>query len=177
MTEEYTLINIPSHRNISHILNVMCSLSDKENQIVALIKDFYRDPETKIYYENGIKIALVGSELLKNMKNKQLNFSIYTYSKDQFPNLEKCVPHFFFPPEKNNSSMLREKMELFTNFGIIPENSWHINTKKGICEFDENIPLKTRLKIKIILDSPFTFRVSWCRKNVFFKHKTKACSH
>lgn len=172
MSEEYTLITIQTEKNIKSLCKLLNSLTDENNQIVVIVKDFYRDPSTKVYYENGLKIALVHNRLIEKIKNTDLVFNIYEFTRDQLPNPKNSVPHYFFPnsnesKDYKNANKMEEKLTLFQQFGILPKNSWRINKDKGICEFNRKVSIETRLMIKIILDNPFMFRVSWCRKRLF----------
>ena len=53
---------------------------------------------------------------------------------------------------------------------IINRNDWYIHDL-GVCEFSNNVDELTKIMIKIIIDLPTEFRVSWCRKSLYSRIK------
>ena len=172
MSEEYDLFIIESEMNINRIFTFLNEHSDVDNSIIVIVKDFYRDPNTKEYFENGLKLAILHISLFKNLRKIKTGFKIskYVIRPDQYHNVKNSAPHFYYPcDDKRNNDVVMRKMKCFSDFGLIDKESWFIHEQYGVCEFSSSISRKKRIMIKLILDSPRDFRVSWCRLKLFNK--------
>lgn len=69
----------------------------------------------------------------------------------------------YFPNYKKNSEIMAYKLNYLAKMGIIPKNCWTIN-KSQVTFNDSLVDLSTKLMVKIFLDDPDQFRVSWMRK-------------
>lgn len=167
---KYNLFTIETNLGINDLINFLETFCRCDDQIVSVIKDFYRDPETREYYENGKKLAILDEELFKVVKT-HISIEKYKIGREHYANKNSSVMHFYYPLSKDydNNKLLSKKMECLSSFGIVSRNDWYIHKNEGICEFSTNVDAKTRIILKLILDSPSDFRVSWCRLKLFQK--------
>lgn len=171
---EYDLYIVETSMKIANLVEFLENFCDGEEQIVSIVKDFYRDPNTKKYYETGRKICLIDNNLFiklkKSKKSKEvMKIRKYELRYEHFSNGSTSTMHFYYPlsDKRNNNEIIRNKLECFCNFGILSNEDWFIHEKQGVCEFSPNVDDRTRAIIKLIVDSPTEFRVSWCRKKLF----------
>lgn len=167
---KYNLFMIETGMEIRDLISFLEKFCRSDDQIVSIIKDFYRDPVSREYFENGKKLAIIDEELFKNCRNR-IKIMRYRIGKEHWANKNTSVMHFYYPLSEScdNNRILTKKLECLASFGILSQNQWYIHKNEGVCEFSNNVDNRVRLMIKLILDSPSDFRVSWCRNKLFDK--------
>lgn len=106
----------------------------------------------------------------------------YVIKKEDFSHCRSSVSHYYFPCDSKdkNIKIFEEKMKLMEKLGIITGQDWFLHKldlryttedKKihCICEFSKKVCIITRIKMKLIFDTPSQFRISWCRHSLFDK--------
>ena len=174
----YDLYIINTSKNIRKILDILGEITDNEMQVGPIRKDFERNQETKNYTELQRKLIIlrrdifVKIDLLLKSKDKINDFEVIRYKlkKENYAFPKTSCMHFYYPLSKDVdcNKVISDKMNFLQRIGMINDDEWYVH-EAGICEFSNTVPDKTRVIIKIMMDYPGDFRVSWCRKIMFSK--------
>lgn len=182
MCEFYELYIIETHLNIERTALMLKQESNQgEMELGPIRKEFYRDPHTKKYNETKRKLVLMKESLYSRLSNKgytkesneQLFIKKYNIKNNEYSNRTSSTMSYFFPTDDEvNVKFMLNRMMHFTKMGMVEYGDWYVH-KNGVCELSENIKPITKVKIKIMLDNPMVYRVSWCRNSLFSKIKKK----
>ena len=180
MSVKYKLFVINSSKSIKLVLNFLTKRTSDIREIGPIKKDFSRDALTREYIEKTKRLAILDNNLylrlinlgygVNNDKNEDFEISQFQISNEDYAHRRSSVMHFYFPIDKSgdNASIILKKMEYFTKMNIIDKDDWFIHND-GVCEFSPNVKETTKVIMKIMVDNPSEFRVSWCRTNLFFR--------
>lgn len=170
--EKYDLFIIVTNRSVKYLVSFLSPFCQNEDDIVSIVRDFYRDTKTKKYYENGQKLALISNSLYENIIINKLQLTIKRYEEkaEHLADESESFMHYYYPILNNvdNNELFQNKLDALITWGVIKRSDIFIHTKYGICEFSNDVPPRQRIILKFILDST-SLRVSWCRKKLFFK--------
>lgn len=178
MAERYKLYVINSSDRIDDILIFLKNLSRNRGDVGPIRKEYTRNSITGEYVAKERKLAILDSSFYERMKDfgygeegkfsSKLEIIPYQISSEDYAHRRSSVMHFYFPidPTKDNVSNLQYKMEYYTKMKLIAEDDWYIHPT-GICEFSQNVKEITKVIIKLMVDIPTDFRVSWCRHGLF----------
>ncbi len=172
---DYSLCILKTNERIPKILEFLNSLKDDDKQIGPIRKDFYRDPETKEYFETDFRFIILRKDFMRKLRNtlnrEQLDFCEFKLKNEHFAFSKSSTMNFYYPILKkiNSNLIMNEKLKILVEMGFLEEGTWFIHEEFGICEFSNRVNDKQRAVIKIMCDHPSNFRVSWCRKSLFSK--------
>lgn len=177
MMENYELYVIISQFDIKETVMFLRKNTNDKRDIGPLRKDPDRDPKTKGYLKNNRKIILLREKLYLRLRDSGYNgekkdFYIkpYIISENDSSRENVSTMNYYFPTNKGkeNKESITERMEYYSKINLINENEWYVHDD-GICEISNTVDKKSIIQIKIMLDNPALFRVSWCRNNLFQK--------
>jgi len=180
MDFKYNLYVINSTYSISKLNEIFKKYTINEDDIFAIRKSYSRLKDTNSYYDNGMRYVLITKKLFENLLQNNLASEEetesenilypYVFRKNDFPDEKFCVFHCFFPvtEDKNQVERIRNNLKFFTNKEFISEDDYTLH-ECGIIEFSDKVNKYKRLIIKIFLDNPIFFRVSWCHEFFFSK--------
>lgn len=135
--------------------------------------DMSRD-DTGKYCDSNRHIILCKSSLYKSLveaglgdKNSDFDFYIvpYEFRHNNYPP-NGCCEHLYFPATPENIKNITDMMTYYTKLGLIPESRWYVSDR-GIVKFHDAVERDNRALIKLIIDNPAYFRVSWCKNSLF----------
>lgn len=181
MSDKYRLYIIYSSRGIGSIFNFIKTKTDNIKDIGPMRKNYFRNIERNQYFETAERFVILSSSLYEhlcalgygknNLKKEDFEIIPYQIINEDYAHRRSSTMNFYFPIEKGkkNHEKIKEKMEYFTAMGMISKNDWYIHDNNCICEFSRRVNDITKIYIKIIVDCPIDFRVSWCRLNLFSK--------
>lgn len=173
---------INSSMSIEEISEFLKTMSVRRNQIGPIKKDFFRDPETKKYSLTDVRLAVLDYNLYDKLESEgygvdgeksDSNFCIQPYivKNNDFAHRRSSVMHYYFPlsNKQDNCERIDSCLNIFKKMKVLKEGDWfiHVNGKDGICEFSPSVKEITKVMIKIMIDNPVHFRVSWCRTECF----------
>jgi len=179
MVNKYRMYVINSTRGIGSIFKFIQEKAKSVKDIGPMRKDYCRDVDKKFYIERPRRFIILSTCLYEHLcalgygehNAKNENFEIFPYKimNDDYSHRRSSTMNFYFPmdKEKNNAKKLTEKMEYFTAMGMISKDDWYIHKANCVCEFSKRVDDVTKIYIKIIVDCPTDFRVSWCRIGLF----------
>lgn len=178
MAERYKLYVINSLDRIDDILIFFKDLSLKRGDVGPIRKDYTRNSITGEYIAKDRKLAILDTAFYEKLKalgygeegifSGKMEIIPYQISSEDYAHRRSSVMHFYFPidPTKDNVATLQYKMEYYTKMRLIGEDDWYIHPI-GICEFSPNVKDIIKVIIKLMVDIPTDFRVSWCRHGLF----------
>jgi hypothetical protein len=181
--ENFELYVITTQFSINETVNFLKTKTKNIQDISSLRKVFYRDPKTKTYFKTDKQMILLKEKLYLRLRDsgfgdekKEFYIKPYIISKDDASLDNVSTMNYYFPVDdenKNYDSMV-ERMNHYTKIKLLSKDEWfiHKSEKYGICEFSDSVNHLTRIKIKILLDNPAIFRVSWCRLCLFKQIKS-----
>lgn len=175
MNGNYNLFVINSRDSINKIFNFLKIHANSEKEIVCLRKHYLRDSVTKKYKEHSQRFAILDVKLYERLcllkldkTEKKIDIIPYVIPREDYSYKNSSVMHFYFPLDNKNKNIdeMKKKLKFLSSTQIIYLDDWFVH-EEGICEFSDKVSDETKITIKIMLDNPLIFRVSWCRINMF----------
>lgn len=145
--------------------------------ICTMRREFFRDSDRE-YHETSTKIALMSSQfydfLIENGfgyggdKSNILCIKPFRLKSEDYSRKKSSVMHYYFPLDHKgmNVKIMESIMEKFVVYGMLTEDDYYVH-KEGIVEFSRNVKETRRTIMKIVIDNPYVFRVSWARINAW----------
>lgn len=172
----------------TQIKNELCTIRKDfgrdQNTKEYFIKDTKIALMDSLFYDRLLKIGYGKNGSL----SEKLEITPYEIVPNDYAHKNGSVMHFYFPDNENfdNCNDIKIKLKRLEMTGVIENCQWFIHkcsverkvtnvnskgvyTKKnildffGIVEFSKSVPAFKKIILKIILDTPFDFRVSWSR--------------
>lgn len=174
----YKLFAINTDMKIKDILSFLSARTKNHKEIGPIRKDFTRNIKTGEYSEKTRKLALLDVEFYRRLRNsgygedgdkaETLEILPYTITNEDYAHKKSSVMHYYFPLEtdRDNVECISYKLNRLTEMEMIGAEDWYVHPC-GIVEFSPNVPATLRVMMKIIIDNPADFRVSWVRLNVW----------
>jgi hypothetical protein len=178
----YKLFVINTEYGIKEIIDFLKKKTQNPKEIGPMRKDFTRNAITREYSEKSRKLILLGAGFYNRLKNSGYGengehaeeFEIHPYiiSDQEYAHRTSSVMHYYFPLEvdSDNVAIMTQRLNRLQEMGLLKSNSWHVHPQ-GAVEFSTDVKRPTRMIIKIMLDDPSVFRVSWMRKEPWFAIK------
>jgi hypothetical protein len=171
----YKLFVINTDYRIPEIIDFLKERTKNPKEIGPIRKDFTRNAITREYSEKSRKLMFLDNGLYNRLKNsgygengnKSDDFEIHPYivTNQEYAHRTSSVMHYYFPLESDsdNIAIMRKRLTRLEEMGILKTKTWHVH-ESGVVEFSKDVKRITRMVIKIMLDDPSVFRVSWMRK-------------
>jgi hypothetical protein len=178
MATRYNLFIINSHIGLKTLFDFLISHSKSKLDVIGIRKDYTRNSVTRVYKESPRRFALLKEDLYNklvllgygegNEKDEDIEIIPYEILPEDYARRNASNMHFYFPLNNKTDNCLEmsKKLKCLEEFGLLNKNDWRIYPQ-GICEFKNSVRNETRIIIKIILDNPSIFRVSWCRLKMY----------
>lgn len=172
----------------SQIKNELCTIRKDfgrdQNTKEYFIKDTKIALMDSLFYNKLVEIGY-GKD---GSFSEKLEITPYEIVSNDYAHKNGSVMHYYFPDNDffDNCSKIKTKLKCLEKTGVIEEGQWYIHTCSverkvtninrkgvyskqnvldffGVVEFSKHVPALKKTILKIILDTPFDFRVSWSR--------------
>lgn len=175
----YKLYVVNTSKNLNELVDFLCQMTKNTKHIGPIRKDFTRNSITLKYSESSRKYIILSKVFYNNLKkhgygedgdnSEEMEIIEYELSNESFAHKNSSMMHFYFPVDnKENIKTITKRLQYFTNMKMLDLDDWYIHDE-GIVEFSNAISNTTRAIIKIMLDNPEEFRVSWVRHKLWNK--------
>lgn len=164
------ILKSKNDKHMGEIHEILRKCTFSLNQLGPIRRDFNRNKVTRKYSRTNRFITIIHNDVYERLLALELddtiNIAEYEVRSENLPP-ENSSSHCFFPFSDKNKSDIINKLTYISNMGIFNMNDIYIHDD-GIIEFSNNIDLRVRVMVKVIIDTE-DCRISWCRNVLFNK--------